>query len=216
MGDCVASQEGEHIHSLAPYVDMVFGPQTMRCLPEILNHVQGTSSPIIDISFSKIEKFNWLPDPRAEGPYAFVSLMEGCNKYCIFCVAPYIRGEEVRRPSNYVLFVIAQLSAHSVCEVNLLDQNVNAHRSTTYDGDICTFAELLRLVAAIDDIADRICFTTSHPIKFTDDIIAVYEDTTEMVIFLHLPSAKRVRSYPNYDETGAYRAEIQSDNAQAA
>ncbi|CNE00889.1 tRNA (N6-isopentenyl adenosine(37)-C2)-methylthiotransferase MiaB [Yersinia nurmii] len=186
VGGCVASQEGEHIRQRAPCVDVIFGPQTLHRLPEMLNHVQGTRSPIVDISFPEIEKFDRLPEPRAEGPTAFVSIMEGCNKYCTFCVVPYTRGEEVSRPSDDVLFEIAQLAAQGVREVNLLGQNVNAYRGATYDGDICSFAELLRLVAAIDGI-DRIRFTTSHPIEFTDDIIAVYEDTPELVSFLHLP-----------------------------
>ncbi|MDN6652144.1 MAG: tRNA (N6-isopentenyl adenosine(37)-C2)-methylthiotransferase MiaB, partial [Enterobacterales bacterium] len=134
----------------------------------------------------EIEKFDRLPEPRADGPSAFVSIMEGCNKYCTYCVVPYTRGEEVSRPCDDVLFEIAQLAAQGVREVNLLGQNVNAYRGPSFDGDICTFAELLRLVAAIDGI-DRIRFTTSHPIEFTDDIIAVYEDTPELVSFLHLP-----------------------------
>ncbi len=141
---------------------------------------------MVDISFPEIEKFDRLPDPRAEGPTAFVSIMEGCNKYCTFCVVPYTRGEEVSRPSDDILLEIAQLAAQGVREVNLLGQNVNAYRGATFDGEICTFAELLRLVAAIDGI-DRIRFTTSHPIEFTDDIIEVYRDTPELVSFLHLP-----------------------------
>ncbi|MCD4592756.1 tRNA (N6-isopentenyl adenosine(37)-C2)-methylthiotransferase MiaB, partial [Proteus mirabilis] len=145
-----------------------------------------TKSPVVDISFPEIEKFDRLPEPRAEGPSAFVSIMEGCNKYCSFCVVPYTRGEEVSRPCDDILFEIAQLAAQGVREVNLLGQNVNAYRGETFDGQICSFAELLRLVAAIDGI-DRIRFTTSHPIEFTDDIIAVYEDTPELVSFLHLP-----------------------------
>ncbi|KFK95166.1 MULTISPECIES: tRNA (N6-isopentenyl adenosine(37)-C2)-methylthiotransferase MiaB [unclassified Serratia (in: enterobacteria)] len=186
VGGCVASQEGEHIRKRAPCVDIIFGPQTLHRLPEMINHVKGTRSPIVDISFPEIEKFDRLPEPRAEGPTAFVSIMEGCNKYCTFCVVPYTRGEEVSRPSDDVLFEIAQLAAQGVREINLLGQNVNAYRGATYDGGICSFAELLRLVAAIDGI-DRVRFTTSHPIEFTDDIIAVYEDTPELVSFLHLP-----------------------------
>ncbi|MCW6566291.1 tRNA (N6-isopentenyl adenosine(37)-C2)-methylthiotransferase MiaB [Yersinia ruckeri] len=186
VGGCVASQEGDHIRQRAPCVDVIFGPQTLHRLPEMLNHVLGTHSPIVDISFPEIEKFDRLPEPRADGPTAFVSIMEGCNKYCTFCVVPYTRGEEVSRPVDDVLFEIAQLAAQGVREVNLLGQNVNAYRGATYDGDICRFAELLRLVAAIDGI-DHIRFTTSHPIEFTDDIIAVYEDTPELVSFLHLP-----------------------------
>ncbi|ASN86467.1 tRNA (N6-isopentenyl adenosine(37)-C2)-methylthiotransferase MiaB [Pectobacterium versatile] len=186
VGGCVASQEGAHIRERAHYVDVIFGPQTLHRLPEMINHVQGTRSPIVDISFPEIEKFDRLPEPRADGPTAFVSIMEGCNKYCTFCVVPYTRGEEVSRPCDDVLFEIAQLAAQGVREVNLLGQNVNAYRGETYDGEICSFAELLRLVAAIDGI-DRVRFTTSHPIEFTDDIISVYEDTPELVSFLHLP-----------------------------
>ncbi|HDL8284530.1 TPA: tRNA (N6-isopentenyl adenosine(37)-C2)-methylthiotransferase MiaB [Yersinia enterocolitica] len=186
VGGCVASQEGEHLRQRAPCVDVIFGPQTLHRLPEMINHVQGTHSPVVDISFPEIEKFDRLPEPRAEGPTAFVSIMEGCNKYCTFCVVPYTRGEEVSRPSDDILFEIAQLAAQGVREVNLLGQNVNAYRGATYDGDICSFAELLRLVAAIDGI-DRVRFTTSHPIEFTDDIIDVYRDTPELVSFLHLP-----------------------------
>ncbi|MBW7982623.1 tRNA (N6-isopentenyl adenosine(37)-C2)-methylthiotransferase MiaB [Enterobacillus tribolii] len=186
VGGCVASQEGEHIRERAHYVDIIFGPQTLHRLPEMINHVSGTRSPVVDISFPEIEKFDRLPEPRAEGPTAFVSIMEGCNKYCTYCVVPYTRGEEVSRPCDDVLFEIAQLAAQGVREVNLLGQNVNAYRGPSFDGGICSFAELLRLVAAIDGI-DRIRFTTSHPIEFTDDIIAVYEDTPELVSFLHLP-----------------------------
>lgn len=186
VGGCVASQEGEMLRQRAPCVDVVFGPQTLHRLPEMINHVRGTKSPIVDISFPEIEKFDRLPEPRADGPTAFVSIMEGCNKYCSFCVVPYTRGEEVSRPSDDVLFEIAQLAAQGVREVNLLGQNVNAYRGATYDGGLCRFSELLRLVAAIDGI-DRIRFTTSHPVEFTDDIIEVYKDTPELVSFLHLP-----------------------------
>ena len=186
VGGCVASQEGERLRQRASYVDIVFGPQTLHRLPEMINTVRGSKSPVVDISFPEIEKFDRLPEPRADGPTAFVSIMEGCNKYCTFCVVPYTRGEEVSRPSDDILLEIAQLAAQGVREVNLLGQNVNAYRGATFDGEICTFAELLRLVAAIDGI-DRIRFTTSHPIEFTDDIIDVYRDTPELVSFLHLP-----------------------------
>lgn len=186
VGGCVASQEGEHIRQRASYVDIIFGPQTLHRLPEMINQVQGTRSPIVDVSFPEIEKFDRLPEPRAEGPTAFVSIMEGCNKYCSYCVVPYTRGEEVSRPSDDILLEIAQLAAQGVREVNLLGQNVNAYRGMTYDNNSCSFAELLRLVATIDGI-DRIRFTTSHPIEFTDDIINVYADTPELVSFLHLP-----------------------------
>jgi len=186
VGGCVASQEGEHIRTRAPYVDIVFGPQTLHRLPEMINQIRGGKSSVVDISFPEIEKFDCLPEPRAEGPTAFVSIMEGCNKYCTYCVVPYTRGEEVSRPVDDILFEIAQLAAQGVREVNLLGQNVNAYRGPTFDGEICTFAELLRLVAAIDGI-NRLRFTTSHPIEFTDDIIEVYRDTPELVSFLHLP-----------------------------
>ncbi len=186
VGGCVASQEGEHIRERAPFVDIVFGPQTLHRLPEMINKIRGGDRAIVDISFPEIEKFDRLPEPKAEGPTAFVSIMEGCNKYCSFCVVPYTRGEEVSRPVDDVLFEIAQLAEQGVREVNLLGQNVNAYRGETFDGGICTFAELLRLVAAIDGI-DRVRYTTSHPIEFTDDIIEVYRDTPELVSFLHLP-----------------------------
>ena len=186
VGGCVASQEGEHIRERAPFVDIVFGPQTLHRLPEMINEIRGGDRAIVDISFPEIEKFDRLPEPKAEGPTAFVSIMEGCNKYCSFCVVPYTRGEEVSRPVDDVLFEIAQLAEQGVREVNLLGQNVNAYRGETFDGGICTFAELLRLVAAIDGI-DRVRYTTSHPIEFTDDIIEVYRDTPELVSFLHLP-----------------------------
>ncbi len=186
VGGCVATQEGDHIRDRAPYVDVIFGPQTLHRLPEMIKQSQDDEAPIMDISFPEIEKFDRLPEPRAEGATAFVSIMEGCSKYCTFCVVPYTRGEEVSRPMDDVLFEIAQLAEQGVREVNLLGQNVNAYRGPMHDGDICTFAELLRLVASIDGI-DRIRFTTSHPLEFTDDIIAVYEDTPELVSFLHLP-----------------------------
>lgn len=186
VGGCVASQEGEHIRERAPFVDIVFGPQTLHRLPAMINKIRGGDRAIVDISFPEIEKFDRLPEPKAEGPTAFVSIMEGCNKYCSFCVVPYTRGEEVSRPVDDVLFEIAQLAEQGVREVNLLGQNVNAYRGETFDGSICTFAELLRLVAAIDGI-DRVRYTTSHPIEFTDDIIEVYRDTPELVSFLHLP-----------------------------
>ncbi|VEJ54750.1 tRNA (N6-isopentenyl adenosine(37)-C2)-methylthiotransferase MiaB [Pragia fontium] len=186
VGGCVASQEGDHIRQRAPFVDVIFGPQTLHRLPEMINRSSATRSPVVDISFPEVEKFDRLPEPKAEGPTAFVSIMEGCNKYCTYCVVPYTRGEEVNRPCDDVLFEIAQLAAQGVREVNLLGQNVNAYRGPSFDGGICTFAELLRLVASIDGI-DRIRFTTSHPIEFTDDIIEVYKDTPELVSFLHLP-----------------------------
>ena len=185
VGGCVASQEGEAIRDRAPYVDIVFGPQTLHRLPEMIQQVQNGQT-VVDVSFPEIEKFDRLPAPKAEGPSAFVSIMEGCSKYCSFCVVPYTRGEEVSRPLDDVLFEVAQLAEQGVREVNLLGQNVNAYRGETHDGEICSFAELLRLVASINGI-DRLRFTTSHPIEFSDDIIAVYEDTPELVSFIHLP-----------------------------
>lgn len=186
VGGCVASQEGDHIRDRAPYVDIVFGPQTLHRLPEMVNSVQENHAPMVDISFPEIEKFDRLPEPRADGPTAFVSIMEGCSKYCTFCVVPYTRGEEVSRPVDDVLFEIAQLAEQGVREVNLLGQNVNAFRGEHYDGSICRFAELLHLVAAIDGI-DRIRYTTSHPVEFTDDIIEAYAAIPELVNHLHLP-----------------------------
>ena len=186
VGGCVATQEGDHIRERAPFVDVIFGPQTLHRLPEMIKQSQNDDAPVMDISFPEIEKFDRLPEPRAEGATAFVSIMEGCSKYCTYCVVPYTRGEEVSRPLDDVLFEIAQLADQGVREVNLLGQNVNAYRGLTHEGDVCSFAELLRLVASIDGI-DRIRFTTSHPLEFTDDIISVYEDTPELVSFLHLP-----------------------------
>lgn len=186
VGGCVASQEGDAIRDRAPFVDIVFGPQTLHRLPEMIKKVRQEHGSVVDVSFPEIEKFDRLPEPRAEGPTAFVSVMEGCNKYCSFCVVPYTRGEEISRPLDDVLYEIASLAEQGVREVNLLGQNVNAYRGKQHDGTICSFAELLRYVAAIDGI-DRIRFTTSHPIEFTDDIVAVYEDTPELVSFLHLP-----------------------------
>ena len=186
VGGCVASQEGDAIRQRAPFVDMVFGPQTLHRLPEMIQQVTGEKSPVVDVSFPEIEKFDRLPEPKAEGPTAFVSIMEGCSKYCTFCVVPYTRGEEVSRPLDDVLYEIAQLAEQGVREVNLLGQNVNAYRGQAHDGSICRFSELLRLVASIDGI-DRIRYTTSHPVEFTDDIIEAYADVPELVNHLHLP-----------------------------
>jgi tRNA-2-methylthio-N6-dimethylallyladenosine synthase len=186
VGGCVASQEGDAIRQRAPYVDMVFGPQTLHRLPEMIQQVTGHKGHVVDVSFPEIEKFDRLPEPKADGATAFVSIMEGCSKYCTFCVVPYTRGEEVSRPLDDVLYEIAQLAEQGVREVNLLGQNVNGYRGDSHDGSICRFSELLRLVATIDGI-DRIRYTTSHPIEFTDDIIDVYADVPELVSHLHLP-----------------------------
>ncbi|MGL5390926.1 MAG: tRNA (N6-isopentenyl adenosine(37)-C2)-methylthiotransferase MiaB, partial [Shewanella sp.] len=176
VGGCVASQEGKAIKERAQCVDIIFGPQTLHRLPDMIEQVRRGDKAVIDISFPEIEKFDRLPEPRAEGPTAFVSIMEGCSKYCSFCVVPYTRGEEVSRPLDDIILEIAQLAEQGVREVNLLGQNVNAYRGQTHDGAICSFAELLRFVAAIDGI-DRLRFTTSHPTEFTQDIIDVYQDT---------------------------------------
>lgn len=187
VGGCVASQEGDSIRQRAPFVDVIFGPQTLHRLPEMIKQVQGDKgSSVVDISFPEIEKFDRLPEPKADGPSAFVSIMEGCSKYCTFCVVPYTRGEEVSRPVDDVLLEIAQLAEQNVREVNLLGQNVNAYRGDTHDGEICYFSDLIRLIAAIDGI-DRIRYTTSHPVEFTPDIIEVYADVPELVDHLHLP-----------------------------
>jgi len=186
VGGCVASQEGDAIRQRAPYVDIIFGPQTLHRLPEMIQQVKGEHSPVVDVSFPEIEKFDRLPEPTADGPTAFVSIMEGCSKYCTFCVVPYTRGEEVSRPLDDVLYEIALLAEQGVREVNLLGQNVNAYRGSNHDGSICRFSELVRLVATIDGI-DRIRYTTSHPVEFTDDIIEAYADVPELVNHLHLP-----------------------------
>jgi len=186
VGGCVASQEGDAIRSRAPFVDLVFGPQTLHRLPAMLKELDSGSGSVVDVSFPEIEKFDRLPEPKADGASAFVSIMEGCSKYCTFCVVPYTRGEEVSRPVDDVIYEIAQLAEQGVREVNLLGQNVNAFLGPHFDGSLCSFAELLHLVASIDGI-DRIRYTTSHPVEFTDDIIAAYETIPELVNHLHLP-----------------------------
>ncbi|MGH1431893.1 MAG: tRNA (N6-isopentenyl adenosine(37)-C2)-methylthiotransferase MiaB [Neptuniibacter sp.] len=186
VGGCVASQEGDNILKRAPYVDMIFGPQTLHRLPEMITESDAGSVGIVDVSFPEIEKFDHLPAPKVEGAEAFVSVMEGCSKYCTFCVVPYTRGEEVSRPLDDVITECVELAEQGVREVNLLGQNVNAYRGDTHDGDTADLAELIRSVAAIDGI-DRIRFTTSHPVEFTDSLIEAYEDVPELVSFLHLP-----------------------------
>lgn len=186
VGGCVASQEGDAIRERAPYVDLVFGPQTLHRLPEMLNAVRLDRAPVVDISFPEIEKFDNLPEPRAEGPSAFVSIMEGCSKYCTFCVVPYTRGEEISRPFDDVLAEVASLAAQGVREVNLLGQNVNAYRGAMHDGDVADLALLITYVAAIEGI-ERIRYTTSHPVEFSDSLIQVYAEVPELVSHLHLP-----------------------------
>lgn len=186
VGGCVASQEGEALQKRAPFVDLVFGPQTLHRLPQLLETARAGRMPAIDVSFPEIEKFDALPEPRAEGAKAFVSAMEGCSKYCTFCVVPYTRGEEVSRPVADVIAEIASLAAQGVREVNLLGQNVNAYRGETEDGDFADFALLLYYVAAVPGI-DRIRYTTSHPVEFSDALIEAYADIPKLADHLHLP-----------------------------
>ncbi|GAB2899233.1 tRNA (N6-isopentenyl adenosine(37)-C2)-methylthiotransferase MiaB [Microbulbifer echini] len=187
VGGCVASQEGEAIAKRAPHVDLIFGPQTLHRLPEMMEtKEQKNGVVIVDISFPEIEKFDRLPQPEADGVSAFVSIMEGCSKYCTFCVVPYTRGEEVSRPVADVLEEVAHLAEQGVREVNLLGQNVNAYRAAGEDGQEVDFAELITYVAAIDGI-DRIRYTTSHPVEFSDALIDVYAQVPELVSHLHLP-----------------------------
>lgn len=186
VGGCVASQEGEFLQKRAPYVDLVFGPQTLHRLPQLLDQVQKHKIPAIDVSFPEIEKFDALPEPRAEGPKAFVSIMEGCSKYCTFCVVPYTRGEEISRPLDDVVAELVSLADQGVREVVLLGQNVNAYRGVMEGGEIADFALLLHYVSAIDGI-ERIRYTTSHPVEFSDALIDAYAELPKLVGHLHLP-----------------------------
>ncbi len=187
VGGCVASQEGEGIVKRAPFVDLVFGPQTLHRLPEMLRARRASGQAQVDISFPEIEKFDALPEPRADGPTAFVSIMEGCSKYCSFCVVPYTRGEEVSRPFEDVLFEVVQLAEKGVREINLLGQNVNAYRGPMDDqGNVADLALLIRTIAEIDGV-DRIRFTTSHPLEFSDALIEAYRDVPKLANYLHLP-----------------------------
>ena len=186
VGGCVASQEGADIGRRAPYVDLVFGPQTLHRLPQMMEQRSPGGTLVVDISFPEIEKFDNLPQPKVDGPSAFVSVMEGCSKYCTFCVVPYTRGEEVSRPVDDVIAEIAHLAAQGVREVNLLGQNVNAYRGANYLGEVVDFAELLHFVAKIPDI-ERIRYTTSHPVEFTDALIDAYATIPTLVNHLHLP-----------------------------
>jgi len=188
VGGCVASQEGEAIRKRAPQVDMVFGPQTLHRLPEFVDATATSDNkiPVVDVTFPEIEKFDHLPAPKVEGASAFVSIMEGCSKYCTFCVVPYTRGEEVSRPFADVMKEVHQLADQGVREINFLGQNVNAYRGETEDGDVADLAELITQAADVDGI-DRIRFTTSHPVEFTDSLIDVYGEVPELVSHLHLP-----------------------------
>ncbi|WP_440468186.1 tRNA (N6-isopentenyl adenosine(37)-C2)-methylthiotransferase MiaB [Pseudomonas sp. YH-1] len=186
VGGCVASQEGAAIRERAPYVDVVFGPQTLHRLPEMIDAARTTRKPQVDVSFPEIEKFDRLPEPRVDGPTAFVSVMEGCSKYCTFCVVPYTRGEEVSRPFDDVLAEVIHLAENGVKEVTLLGQNVNGYRGPTHDGRIADFAELIRVIAEVDGI-ERIRYTTSHPLEFSDSLIAAHAEVPQLVKFVHLP-----------------------------
>ena len=186
VGGCVASQEGEAIAKRAPFVDIIFGPQTLHRLPELMETKKSSNGAVVDISFPEIEKFDHLPLPESNGVSAFVSIMEGCSKYCSFCVVPYTRGEEVSRPAADVIAEISALSKQNVREINLLGQNVNAYQGTLPNGGICNLAELIPMVASIKGI-DRIRYTTSHPNEFSDSLIDTYSKVPELVNHLHLP-----------------------------
>ena len=186
VGGCVASQEGAALTRRAPMVDLVFGPQTLHRLPDMVEQVRGDRQPVVDVSFPEIEKFDHLPRPRAEGPTAFVSIMEGCSKYCSFCVVPYTRGEEISRPLDDVVAEVVRLAEQGVREINLLGQNVNAYRGQTHDGGSADLAALIRLVALVEQI-ERIRFTTSHPLEFNDRLVQAYADIPQLADYLHLP-----------------------------
>ncbi len=186
VGGCVASQEGKAIRQRAPYVDIVFGPQTLHRLPTLLNSVKQDGKPAIDITFPLIEKFDNLPEPTVSGPCAMVSIQEGCSKYCSYCIVPYTRGEEVNRPLDDVIAEVAHLAANGVREVTLLGQNVNAYRGLMHDGHVADLALLIRYIAQIEGIG-RIRFTTSHPNEFSPSLIQAYADVPALVNHLHLP-----------------------------
>ncbi|MCU7810506.1 MAG: tRNA (N6-isopentenyl adenosine(37)-C2)-methylthiotransferase MiaB [Candidatus Thiodiazotropha sp. (ex Notomyrtea botanica)] len=186
VGGCVASQEGEAIRERAPYVDLVFGPQTLHRLPEMIRQARRDHAPVVDVSFPEIEKFDRLPEPRADGPTAYVSVMEGCSKYCTYCVVPFTRGEEISRPFDDVIAEIAGLAAQGVREINLLGQNVNAYQGDMNEGGEADLALIIEYAAAVEGI-ERVRFTTSHPVEFTDSLIEVYGQVPELVSFLHLP-----------------------------
>ena len=186
VGGCVASQEGEALRERAPYVDLVFGPQTLHRLPDMLRQLRDERRAVVDVSFPEIEKFDALPAPVASGPTAFVSIMEGCSKYCTFCVVPYTRGEEVSRPFDDILAEVAALAEQGVREVTLLGQNVNAYRGAMHDGAVADLALLISYIAAIDGI-ERIRYTTSHPLEMSDSLIRVYAEVPQLVSHLHLP-----------------------------
>jgi tRNA-2-methylthio-N6-dimethylallyladenosine synthase len=186
VGGCVASQEGDAIIKRAPFVDMVFGPQTLHRLPDMIDSVRDTGKPTVDISFPEIEKFDNLPAAGASGPSAFVSIMEGCSKYCTFCVVPYTRGEEVSRPLDDVVAECAGLALQGVKEINLLGQNVNSYNGELYEGGRADLALMIHYVAAIDGI-ERIRFTTSHPVEFSSSLIEAFGEVPKLANYVHLP-----------------------------
>ena len=186
VGGCVASQEGDGISKRAPFVDVVFGPQTLHRLPQLIDDAGRRRGSVVDVSFPEIEKFDRLPEPRAEGPAAFVSCMEGCSKYCSFCVVPYTRGEEISRPLDDVIAEVVQLAEQGVREINLLGQNVNAYQGPMHDGSVADLATLIYYVAAVKGV-DRIRFTTSHPVEFTDSLVQAYAEVPKLANYLHLP-----------------------------
>ncbi len=186
VGGCVASQEGEAIVKRAPYVDVIFGPQTLHRLPQLIDQRHATRKAAVDVSFPEIEKFDCLPEPKASGVTAFVSIMEGCNKYCSYCIVPYTRGEEISRPFDDILAEVASLAEQGVKEITLLGQNVNDYRGTMHNGSTADLALLIRYIAALDNIK-RIRFSTSHPSAFGDDLIAAYKDINKLANHLHLP-----------------------------
>ncbi len=186
VAGCVASQEGADIIKRAPFVDMVFGPQTLHRLPAMIDQVRNEQRPVVDISFPEIEKFDHLPEARTTGATAFVSVMEGCSKYCSFCVVPYTRGEEVSRPFDDVIAEVASLAERGVREVNLLGQNVNAYRGPMFDDQIADLALLIDYIAQIEGM-DRIRYTTSHPVEFTNRLADTFANVPELAAFLHLP-----------------------------
>ena len=186
VGGCVASQEGEAILKRAPYVDLVFGPQTLHRLPQMIDKVKRQRAAVVDISFPEIEKFDHLPAPHSDGPSAYVSIMEGCSKYCTFCVVPYTRGEEFSRPFDDIIAEVVELAGQGVREITLLGQNVNAYRGEMHEGGVADLALLITYVAAIEGI-DRVRYTTSHPLEMSDSLIRVYSEVPELVGHLHLP-----------------------------
>jgi tRNA-2-methylthio-N6-dimethylallyladenosine synthase len=186
VGGCVASQEGEGITKRAPFVDLVFGPQTLHRLPAMLDGLKQTGRSQIDISFPEIEKFDCLPQPKSAGATAFVSIMEGCSKYCTFCVVPYTRGEEISRPFDQVMVEVERLAAQGVREITLLGQNVNAYAGPMHDGTLADLSTLIHFVAGVQGV-ERIRFTTSHPLDFNDSLIEAYANVPQLNNYLHLP-----------------------------